>query len=294
MNRDEAYLLKLGDPDAVLSAINHSIVMLGHFIHGEQGRDAIQSAYDRLRIAQHAIRTLTALRSGGGEVESLIVAMAENYEMYADEGHYMPNEHERSLLLDFAHEVAEALEGRSLPHPQPARGEAAAPVPCDCGHDFVECFGVNDRAWYVGCKPCSRAGRRDHAEAKTRDEAVAKWNAMLAPPAAQPAEACPCKLATCVDPWEPGCGLGRSEDHAVVAQPAEAGKVRGLVVSKQIITPTCRENRTNLGAIGEATSRLVKAYTDYVNAPQNENVEWHLTLERVESAALAEQARGGG
>lgn len=27
---------------------------------------------------------------------------------------------------------------------------------------------------------------------------------------------CPCGLATCQESWEPGCGLGNSEEHAVV------------------------------------------------------------------------------
>ncbi len=26
---------------------------------------------------------------------------------------------------------------------------------------------------------------------------------------------CPCGLDTCVEPWEPGCGLGNSPEHAV-------------------------------------------------------------------------------
>lgn len=41
------------------------------------------------------------------------------------------------------------------------------------------------------------------------------------PPASPPppaeAQACGCGEATCVEPWEPGCGLGSSVDHAVVA-----------------------------------------------------------------------------
>ena len=35
-------------------------------------------------------------------------------------------------------------------------------------------------------------------------------------------EECPCGLETCVEPWEPGCGLGISEEHAVVATPEQA------------------------------------------------------------------------
>ena len=48
-------------------------------------------------------------QASGAVTEALIVAMAENYEMVADEGYYTPNDHERTLLVDFAHEVAEAL-----------------------------------------------------------------------------------------------------------------------------------------------------------------------------------------
>lgn len=32
---------------------------------------------------------------------------------------------------------------------------------------------------------------------------------------------CGCGLATCVEPWEPGCGLGNSEEHATVADEEE-------------------------------------------------------------------------
>lgn len=38
-----------------------------------------------------------------------------------------------------------------------------------------------------------------------------------APPPPAEAQACDCGEATCVEPWEPGCGLGSSVDHAVVA-----------------------------------------------------------------------------
>lgn len=35
-------------------------------------------------------------------------------------------------------------------------------------------------------------------------------------------EACPCGVDTCVESWEPGCGLGISEGHVAVATPAPA------------------------------------------------------------------------
>jgi hypothetical protein len=49
--------------------------------------------------------------------------------------------------------------------------------------------------------------------------------AYLHPQPEQPASAkCGCGLATCVEPWEPGCGLGTSKEHAVRVdeQPASA------------------------------------------------------------------------
>ncbi len=61
-----------------------------------------------------------------------------------------------------------------------------------------------------------------------------------------------------------------------------------VVVSRQIITPTCRKNRGGWGAFWEAFDRVRKAYLHYVEAPQNANVEWHLTLTRVEVAAAPE------
>lgn len=46
---------------------------------------------------------------------------------------------------------------------------------------------------------------------------------LATPPAAKP-EPCPCGEATCEEPWEPGCGLGRSEEHVgVYEQPKPAG-----------------------------------------------------------------------
>lgn len=58
-------------------------------------------------------------RGTTSQIEALIVAMAENYEMVCDEGYYQPNEHERLMLVDFAHEVAEAIE-RDYTTPPPS------------------------------------------------------------------------------------------------------------------------------------------------------------------------------
>lgn len=39
---------------------------------------------------------------------------------------------------------------------------------------------------------------------------------------------CPCGLSTCVEPWEPGCGLGNSEEHAIaVPEPAACATCGG-------------------------------------------------------------------
>lgn len=52
--------------------------------------------------------------------------------------------------------------------------------PCPvCGNDFIEIFGSDKRNWWSGCKPCSRRGLDNHVKAKTRAEAVTKWNAYV-------------------------------------------------------------------------------------------------------------------
>ena len=68
----------------------------------------------------------------------------------------------------------------------------------------------------------------------------------LAPPSAPvgaaEAQPCGCDEATCTAPWEPGCGLGKSEQHAVVqAQPVmayvehHADKVSSLVLTCEAV-----------------------------------------------------------
>ena len=51
------------------------------------------------------------------------------------------------------------------------------PNPCiDCGNSSVELFPMGEK-WYVGCKPCVRAGHHENTvTATTRDEALAIWN----------------------------------------------------------------------------------------------------------------------
>ena len=49
---------------------------------------------------------------------------------------------------------------------------------------------------------------------------ISPWRTPLALWEQKP-EPCPCGEATCDEPWEPGCGLGRSEEHVrVAAKPA--------------------------------------------------------------------------
>lgn len=48
-------------------------------------------------------------------------------------------------------------------------------------------------------------------DAETR--AVEAWNHRT-----PISEECPCNEPTCVEPWEPGCGLGNSEEHAMEAR----------------------------------------------------------------------------
>lgn len=49
------------------------------------------------------------------------------------------------------------------------------PVCKRCGNDFIESFG-DGRAWYTGCKPCSRAGFDDsHVVGRGQQRAEKKW-----------------------------------------------------------------------------------------------------------------------
>ncbi|MBX3579944.1 MAG: hypothetical protein KF723_22300 [Rhizobiaceae bacterium] len=54
----------------------------------------------------------------------------------------------------------------------------------------------------------------------------------------------------------------------------------GLKSGHRIITPTCRMNRGPMGAFDEASERLRAAYAKYVEAPDNNTVNWHLVLVR--------------
>lgn len=82
---------------------------------------------------------------------------------------------------------------------------------------------------------------------------------LATPPAPeQPKPECPCGEATCEEPWEPGCGLGRSEEHVRVAeQPKPAGDVEAMAASVieemlhlpwQEVEPVAREIARRLAA----------------------------------------------
>lgn len=75
---------------------------------------------------------------------------------------------------------------------------------------------------------------RDFAgrDGMTFDQAhVLKWIADAAREldAAQPAAACGCGESSCVEPWEPGCGLGSSAEHAVVQPQPDAADAQAVM-----------------------------------------------------------------
>lgn len=55
-----------------------------------------------------------------------------------------------------------------------------------------------------------------------------------------------------------------------------------IPTSVQNITPECRFNRTSLGALEEAISRIRQAYVAYHDSPANKDVTWRISLVRVE------------
>jgi len=48
--------------------------------------------------------------------------------------------------------------------------------------------------------------------------------------------ACACGLPTCVEPWEPGCGLGTSGEHARVASDEEVASIQ-IAIAQTAVTP---------------------------------------------------------
>lgn len=65
-----------------------------------------------------------------------------------------------------------------------ATEDSTKPAPCpQCSNGRLEVFPGNS-GWWIGCKPCSnRADGPRHLLAKTREEAIRKWNSAAAAPA---------------------------------------------------------------------------------------------------------------
>jgi len=60
-----------------------------------------------------------------------------------------------------------------------------------------------------------------------------------------------------------------------------------IPVSIQFITPLCRANRSALGALEEAISRVRNAYVAYHDLPDNADVTWRISLVRVDEECSA-------
>jgi hypothetical protein len=88
------------------------------------------------------------------------------------------------------------------------RLDSAALTQFDGWNKWVNCGYCQGRGYALftvggvrqACKPCQGSGG---------------W-ITVAPANAKAGDACPCKLSTCVEPWEPGCGLGTTKEHAQV------------------------------------------------------------------------------
>ena len=73
------------------------------------------------------------------------------------------------------------------------------------------------------------------SEVAALDAAIAALSAQQPPAEAQP---CGCGEATCTVPWEPGCGLGKSEQH-VEAQAQGGGEVVDQMIGDLLPCPFC-------------------------------------------------------
>lgn len=70
-----------------------------------------------------------------------------------------------------------------------------------CGEQACWHAGSDNENWAgATCKFCGVT--LDCQDAGCMDEAAKRWNAR----ATQPVAACGCGEASCVEPWEPGCG----------------------------------------------------------------------------------------
>jgi hypothetical protein len=60
--------------------------------------------------------------------------------------------------------------------------------------------------------------------------------------------------------------------------------VTDIPASIQNITPQCRANRGDKGALMEALARIGYAYDNFVGVPDNAKVTWRISLVRVEDS----------
>ena len=51
---------------------------------------------------------------------------------------------------------------------------------------------------------------------------------------------CPCGEATCEEPWEPGCGFGRSEEHVQVYTPPAPEQPDSVTVPREVVAAYAR------------------------------------------------------
>lgn len=60
-----------------------------------------------------------------------------------------------------------------------------------------------------------------------------------------------------------------------------------LIASAQYITPECRENRGDEGAVDEALRRIRETYMECAPEPGNIDAHWHVILYRAEEETVA-------
>jgi hypothetical protein len=70
-------------------------------------------------------------------------------------------------------------------------------------------------------------------------------------------------------------------------------RIQGLAAKHAIVTPTCRQNRTAIGALDEAIERLRQEYIACTEVLENQDAIYHfvLTVERPDIEADKEWAR---
>src|SRR5690606_26934562 len=102
----------------------------------------------------------------------------------------------------------------------------AAPGPCDGCAEGRRLRGRNSLPRHAWRLVMTRSENMELVEVLERllDRVDALDAAIAAPSAPAEAQPCGCGEAACTAPWEPGCGLGKSEQH-VEAQAQGGGEV---------------------------------------------------------------------